>query len=500
MMADVCLLLEGTYPYVAGGVSTWTHDLVLAQPHLKFHLVVLLAEATPRRPHYRIPDNVTGVTHIVVGRMGPGEAGSRGIPELIGRLESPLARLARRGGLTEIRELIRILAPHRARLGRHVLLNSREAWQLLLRMYRTTHSAIAFLDYFWTWRAIFGGLFSILLAELPRARVYHAASTGYAGLMAARAHLETGRPALLTEHGIYTNERRIEIAMADWLQGPTDSLRIDRPHRDLKDLWVDTFTSYSRACYEAAARILTLYGGNQQFQVQDGADPAKLAIIPNGIDYERYAAVPRDPALRPPTVAFIGRVVPIKDVKTFLRAMTILRRSLPEVEALILGPTDEDPAYFDECRNLVAHLGLGESVHFLGRVKVTDYLGKIDVIALTSVSEAQPLVILEAGAAGVPSVATDVGACREMILGDARESPRLGDGGVVTPLADPAATAEGLRRILAGGEFARTAGRAIRERVRLYYNKPALDAAYGELYQTFRRAPDDAARPAMEAA
>ena len=40
--ADICLILEGTYPYVAGGVSSWTHDLIRAQPDLSFHLLTLL--------------------------------------------------------------------------------------------------------------------------------------------------------------------------------------------------------------------------------------------------------------------------------------------------------------------------------------------------------------------------------------------------------------------------------------------------------------------------
>jgi len=92
---------------------------------------------------------------------------------------------------------------------------------------------------------------------------------------------------------------------------------------------VDTFTCYSRACYHAAAKIITLYGGNQQFQIEDGADAAKLEIIPNGVDYERFASVARASGERRPTVALIGRVVPIKDVKTFIRAVAALRRMIP---------------------------------------------------------------------------------------------------------------------------------------------------------------------------
>ena len=177
-------------------------------------------------------------------------------------------------------------------------------------MYESTHGDSAFLDYFWTWRALLGGLYSMLLCDLPPALVYHPVCTGYAGLFAARAHIETGRPVILTEHGIYTNERRIEIGMADWLyETQRAGLQIEHSRRELKDLWMESFSTYSRACYEACTRIVTLYEGNQQFQIDDGADPEKLAVIPNGIDTERYAAVVRGQDARPPTIALIGRVV-----------------------------------------------------------------------------------------------------------------------------------------------------------------------------------------------
>src|SRR5690606_31758239 len=122
-----------------------------------------------------------------------------------------------------------------------------------------------------------------------RADLYHAVSTGYAGLMAARAKLETGKPALITEHGIYTNERRIEIASAEWLtEGASKALTISQTRIDLRDLWTTTFINYSRIAYEAADTIVTLFADNQKAQMTDGAAADKLMVIPNGIDMERY--------------------------------------------------------------------------------------------------------------------------------------------------------------------------------------------------------------------
>jgi glycosyltransferase involved in cell wall biosynthesis len=174
--------------------------------------------------------------------------------------------------------------------------------------------------------------------------------------------------------------------------------------------------------------------------------------------------------------------VPIKDIKTFLRAAAILREYVPDVRVWILGPLDEDTDYVDECRQLAAHLDLESTVEFKGRVALKDYYPVIDVVVLTSVSEAQPLVILEGAALGVPSVATDVGACREMILGRSDEDPQLGAAGAVTPLANPAATADALRRLLTDGEAYRACSQAAQARVRRYYNKRDLDDAYRDIY------------------
>src|SRR3546814_17921359 len=87
------------------------------------------------------------------------------------------------------------------------------------------------------------------------------------------------------------------------------------------------------------------------------------------------------------------------------------------------------PDYAADCEALVAELGIGNAVQFAGRVDVAQWLPRIDLIVLTSLSEAQPLVILDGGACGVPVVAPDVGSCREMIEGRTPTVDRPGGTG-----------------------------------------------------------------------
>lgn len=484
VIADVCIILEGSYPFVAGGVSVWTHELIGAQPHLTFHLLILVAPNSDLSTRYELPSNVIGVTIVTLQKIRPGKKKIRGQKKLLAAMEKPLLDISHDGGIEAVSKLMDLMKPHGETLGEEILINSKDAWNLLLRMYRNNFPTASFLDYFWTWRGLFGGLFAVLFGEMPKARIYHAVSTGYAGLYMARAKIETQAATLLTEHGIYTNERRIELSMADWLYEESDmqGLSIDKSRRNLRDLWMHSFESYSRACYAASDHIITLFEGNQSFQTADGADPTRMQVIPNGIDYEHYSKVDKVDGRRP-TVALIGRVVPIKDVKTYIRSIALVREVITDVDAYLLGPMDEDLEYYEECKLLVEHLSLEENFTFTGRVALTDWMGKIDLMALTSISEGQPLVILEAGAASIPTVSTNVGACHDLIYGDSREDPPLGDAGEVVPLSNPSATARAMIRLLGDPELLATCGEAIRQRVQLYYNKDDLAETYGNLYK-----------------
>jgi glycosyltransferase involved in cell wall biosynthesis len=484
--ADVCFLLEGTYPYVAGGVSSWVHELIKDHPHLRFAIVTILANKEDMRRRYEVPDNVIDLRHVYLHALQKGRRPSR-MGNLLQDMSPLIIAVLKEGNLEAFARLLQTMQGHN--VGSRLLLNSTQAWSLLTQMYEEAMPSASFLDYFWSWRMMVGSLFAVLTGPLPMAGMYHAVSTGYAGLLAARAAVEKQRPVILTEHGIYTNERRIEISMADWMyEAPTRGLNIKTNQRELRDFWLDAFASFSKICYQACSGIITLYGGNQILQRRDGAPPEKLRVVPNGIDYERFSAIEPDTTPRRPTIALIGRVVTIKDVKTFIRAAKILQSHVPDVEALVMGPTDEDPTYFQECLALVEHLELENTVTFLGRVNIAEYLGKIDLIALTSLSEAQPLVILEAGAAGVPTVADNVGACSEMIYGHPEENPPLGEGGFVVPVAHPAATAEAMVALLSDRDRLAKCAAVIRERVRTVYNKKKINAFYNCLYETASRA------------
>lgn len=488
-IADVCLFLEGTYPYVSGGVSHWVHELILSQPQLTFYLVCILSPESKQKYYYDLPKNVVGLENLFLQKlpMGNTHISHKDKKKLFEAIEVPLLNFQHKATLEGLSTILKSLNEFKGQLGVDVLLNSVEAWNMTQRMYLSTMGETSFLDYFWSWRGLLGGFYSIALANLPEAMIYHTMCTGYAGLFLARAFVETGRPCLTTEHGIYTNERRIEIISADWLaDSRAQNLSVERSRfdRDLKDFWIDTFVGYSKLTYEASSKIITLYEGNKILQIEDKADPEKILIIPNGINYSFYSNLPKDKN-HPPTVALIGRVVPIKDIKNFIYAIAILKEKIPKLRAWILGPTEEDEDYYQECLDLVKSHQLDKIVTFTGKVAIEKYIPEIDLIVLSSISEAQPLTLMEAGAAGIPCVATNVGSCSEFIYGNKLEHPNLGQAGLVSQIANPSSLAENIYTMMTDKHFYDQCSRVVQQRVKKYYNETLYHEAYRDLYNTY---------------
>lgn len=141
-MVDVCLILEGTYPYLTGGVSAWVQTLLTGLPDLTF-----------------------GLIHLSAGRQHPAPMRYAPPPNLMEfvewSLDLEMAGLWQRGGNDECRP---VFPPPQTSL----------------------HPCIA--------------------APLPQARVYHALSTGFAGLLGCQIKAATQRPLILTEHAIYWRE------------------------------------------------------------------------------------------------------------------------------------------------------------------------------------------------------------------------------------------------------------------------------------------------------
>ena len=144
-----------------------------------------------------------------------------------------------------------------------------------------------------------------------------------------------------------------------------------------------------------------------------------------------------------------------------------------------MGPVDEDEVYARECYELVRDLGV-KDVLFTGRINVKDYLGRMDMTILTSISEGQPLTILESFAAGKPVIATDVGNCSALLHGE--EGDDLGEAGIITHIMNTQEISDAMVKLALSEELREEMGRVGYERVCRYYRVESMREKYSELY------------------
>jgi glycosyltransferase involved in cell wall biosynthesis len=481
--ADVCLIAEGGYPYMLGGVSSWIDSLIRASPTLRFSLVAIRISSQPRVSRYELPANVTEVTDVTIDVCPPGRKNKRRDDKTVEEATDLMRSVLTTDdgtGFVRLVDLIRCTG-----FGQTALLDSKAAWTGMRRAYERATPHGPLVDYFWSWRFLAKSLLAVATTPIPDAGIYHAVSTGYSGMVGACAAHLARRPLVVTEHGIYTNERRIELSTAEWLfDSGASGFAVADKAVELVDVWMDAFESFSRTSYAQADLITTQYRANQMVQIAGGASPAKMRIIPNGIDSDRYGALKKSTEPRRPTVLMVGRIVPIKDTRTFISAVAILRDMVPDVVAVLIGPEEEDPDYAAGCRALVSQLELDDTIQFLGRVPDVDYyLERADVIALTSISEAQPIALLEAAAVGLPAVTTDVGSCREIIEGFDGD-PVIGRGGFVVSACNPHETAQALASILLDHPGRMAMGDVMKLRTANWYSKHRVRRLYEDMYAT----------------
>jgi len=371
---DIMIFGEGTYPYIRGGVSSWIHQLIAGMPDLNFGIVFLGSVASDYGDIlYQLPDNLT---HLEVHYLFD-DVDTKNKDEKSKRLKDIDA-------FESVETLYHSFKKHDAAIPdimkdinfytkdvtHEHFLHSKQSWDFINDKYQKNCPDVPFIDYFWTVKNIHQPIWKLanIIETLPTCKILHSPSTGYAGFLGALASYHTNRPYILTEHGIYTRERKIDMLTADWIdfQKPT-LLKQPEEFNYIKQMWVTFFEKIGQFSYTRADAILSLFSSARDIQIRFGADEAKTSVVPNGVDVDglRASYLNRGDDI-PKVITLIGRVVSIKDIKTFIRAIRIVANEIPDIEAWVVGPMDEDEEYASECENMVNTLGLNDNFFFKG--------------------------------------------------------------------------------------------------------------------------------------
>jgi len=410
----VCLVIEGAYPYVVGGVSSWVHNLIKSMPDIEFKILSIMSSKKDKNIiNYELPENVIEFRTAYLDAYMTYRKNEFILQTPFGlSTKGNMGKLLNFDEEVDLKKVLTVFKRYRSVRKIVNFTRTKFFYKILSRRYEEKYEKLDYNKYIWSSKGMFSPFLQMFNVKIPKADVYHSVSAGYAGLLGAIGKAKYNKPFILSEHGIYTRERQEEIIKATWVS------------KIFKMVWIDFFFYVSRIGYKYADQITSLFEQAKEFQVMYGALEHKCTVIPNGVDVESFDVG----RLRHSTfnVGFITRVVPIKDVLTAIRAFYLVNKELVDVHFYIIGPTDEDELYFRQCKHLVNELGLSDVVEFTGRVNVKDYLKTMDCVILSSISEGQPLVLLEAMSAGIPCVASDVGSCNEVLRGDKELDEKCG--------------------------------------------------------------------------
>lgn len=467
----ICIVAEGCYPYMVGGVSSWVHSMIRQFPDYKFIILAIVANRSFRgKFKYELPENVIEVYELYLDDCDwTGDYGKWHRRIKLNNQEYEALKSLLLNQNVDWETLVHLFNEKKFSLNDFLM--GEDFFQAVLECYQIRYPEILFSDFLWTMRSMYLPLFHTLKMDLPEADLYHCVATGYAGVLGSMAKIKYGSKLLISEHGIYTREREEELIRAKWVEGV------------YKNIWIEQFRKMSMLAYERADLVTSLYAHARELQIELGCPAEKTVVTPNGIDETRFVNLTRPDFMSPDQIHIgaILRVTPIKDVKTMLRAFAYAKEKLPNLKLWIMGPTDEDEEYARECFEMVELIGT-DDVEFTGRVNVTDYMAGLDMTILTSISEGQPLTILESYAAHKPVIATDVGNCRGLIYG---EDDDFGAAGILTHIMNVAEIADAMVKLGKSRQLREKMGEAGYKRLMRKYRVEDMRKTYSDIYWKF---------------
>lgn len=489
----VVLTAEGTYPHQFGGVSVWCDQLVRALPDYEFTVVALVATGT-EQVQWELPGHVTRLVTVPLwGPPPPRRRRSRGpgvplaVRELVDVLvdddgDSRFGTVLRHlHEFARTRDLTAALASEATT--RLLAGMWRDRWPLLAA--RRGASAVS------TRPSLHDAVTAMRLVEhalrplshpAVEADVAHAVTNGLGVLPALVTKWRYQVPMLVTEHGVYMREQYLHQ------RNPPFGWAV-------KDLYLRFLARLCAVGYHEAEVITPGNVYNKRWEEELGADGDRVRTVYNGVNPADFPVLTDEPEV--PTISWVGRIDPIKDPETLLRAFALVVAEMPDARLRIFGaPARGQESYLDRCKALAADLGIDGSATFEGRIPhIRDAYAAGHVVVLCSISEGFPYSLIEAMTCGRPCVGTDVGGVSEALPPEA---------GIVVPPRDPAELAAACLKLLRDPELRASLGATARKRALEHFTVDRAVTAFDEIYNLlgtgYRIVPANPGEPVAETA
>ncbi len=425
---SVLLVLEGTYPYDGGGVSTWAHILCNRVSTIDYKLYSINSDFEDK-PRYELSDNISQVIQVPLWTPDePYDYRSYGEEyyKTVGKKEWTTDAVVKRKFVPLFNRLLNIIYSNEQDMEKldgvfkalwlyfehydyKETMRSKSVWIT----YRDTVSKLivselnpdaSLIDLTVGLRWIYRFLIPLAIVNVPKVDIAHLTLSGFAIIPALIAHYKYGTKIMLTEHGVFIRERLLAINNSEY------------PFF-LKNLLIRFSEAIARLVYYKSEAIVSVNNFNKKWELLYGANPDKIQVIYNGIDTDLFKPQPK-PAhlLNIPTVVAAARVFDLKDIITMINSCAVVKKAIPNVQYLIYGDDQAVPEYTEECLSLINELALQDNFKFMGpRQDPHNIFPEGDISILTSISEGFPYTVLESMSCGVPVVATDVGGVNEAL-------------------------------------------------------------------------------------
>lgn len=453
---------EGTYPYVMGGVSTWSDQLITGLSEYDFKVLTVVGPH-PVKPAIELPKNVVGVTpaHFWRPRQNVKRAG-REQTVRFSMLFPNLVSFAHEDTESFGNALIMM-----ARLGNDYnlwpLFEGRNVWEIIRATLADLLGKAPRLGEVTMTVNWLKSTLAPLLFIPPEADIVHAVTNGLCAVPSYVAAYTYGVPLLLTEHGVYLRERYLGF------KGENEpySLKLFRSR---------FYETLAKLMYTQSHCVTSVSHFNKYWQLKLGAIEDNTRVIPNGIDPDAFT-VSSVKHQSEPTIVWIGRVDPLKDLETLVRAFAVVRDAIPNARLRMFGPIPEgNQDYFNRIESLIGQFDLHGNAVFEGPIRpATKAYHAADVVVLSSISEGFPYTVVEAMMCGRPVVSTRAGG-----TGDA-----IGDVGFMVPPRNPDALGEALIKVLRDPQMRETLGKRSRQRCLDHFTLDQMCENYANLYQEF---------------
>lgn len=486
----VCLVNEGSYPHYKGGVSTWCDMLVRGLPEVNFVLISLVADPSAQ-PVFDLPDNVVGLIPVALWGTGAVLELQRDLSlgqVLRRKLSAPQKLIEERfiplfGEFVdalwtdEIAPLrlaynLRFMAAYFQIYDYDTTMRSRMVWDCFrehsIAGYQRGQGSlsapqpVSLFSITNVMRLLYRWL-TVLTITIPAVDVVHAAAAGLCSMFGIVASRNPRTAFLLTEHGVYLRERLLALA------------RTEDSH--FEQTFQARFAQrITEASYVCAHKIAPGSNYNHRWEIHNGALADAIQTIYNGPDPQQFTPTTQNkPADAPPVIVWLGRIDPLKDLETLIRAAAIVCDERPDTKFILYGkPPKGNEWYYEKCLDMRERLKLQENVIFAGfAASAAAAYNEGDFVILSSISEGFPYSVVEAMMCGRTVVGTDVGGVSEALEGC----------GLVVEPRNPADMARACLELIRDPELTRELGRKAREKALNQFSLQQCNAGYLTTYQ-----------------